>query len=67
MTYTDAQGRPELVMDPDIARGTAAYRVMASPGDGTGTQQDTPRPRRDLSPVRAAAAAAARAEAPTDS
>jgi len=65
MTYTDAQGRPELVMDPDIARGTTAYRVVASAGDGPGAQQDNPRPRRDLSPVRAAAAA--RSEAPTDS
>lgn len=67
MTYTDAQGRPELVMDPDIARGAAAYRMMANPGAGPGAQQDNPRPRRDLSPVRAAAAAAARSEAPSDS
>lgn len=65
MTYTDAQGRPELVMDPDIARGTAAYRVVAGPTPGTGA---APRPRRDLSPVRAAAAdAVARGETPASS
>lgn len=27
MTYTDAQGRPEIVMHPDIKRGTAPYRL----------------------------------------
>ena len=59
MTYIDAQGRPELVMDPDIARGTATYRVVSDPAGGSETPAASPRPRRGLSPVRAAAVAAA--------
>lgn len=27
MGYTDAQGRPELVMHPDIVRGEAVHRI----------------------------------------
>lgn len=27
MGYTDAQGRPEIVMHPDIVRGAAGYRT----------------------------------------
>lgn len=39
MTYTDAQGRPEIVMHPDVLRGGAAFRLQppepaAGPGDG---------------------------------
>ena len=29
MGYTDAQGRPELVMHPDIVRGAADYRLTS--------------------------------------
>lgn len=58
MTYTDAQGRPELVMDPDIASGAATFRVVS---DGAAVAE--PRPKRPLSPVRVAAAEAAAAAA----
>jgi hypothetical protein len=64
MTYTDAQGRPELVMDPDIARGTATYRHLSD--DGQGPERGEPQPRRRLSPIRAAAAAILRGDPPAD-
>lgn len=32
MTYTDAQGRPEIVMHPDVLRGTAGYRTVKPAG-----------------------------------
>jgi len=38
MTYIDAHGRPELVMHPDIKRGTATVRVG---GDGDREPQGT--------------------------
>ena len=28
MAYTDAQGRPEIVMHPDIVRGAADHRIV---------------------------------------
>lgn len=31
MTYRDAQGRPEIVMHPDIVRGGASYRTVVEP------------------------------------
>ena len=32
--YTDAQGRPELVMHPEILRGSAQFRLLVDePGD----------------------------------
>lgn len=40
MTYTDAQGRPEIVMHPDILRGTAAYRFVGPASDGAGALHD---------------------------
>lgn len=56
MTYTDAQGRPELVAQPFISRGTATYRIVstptsenAEPDDATGDQappSDTEEPER---------------------
>lgn len=33
MTYTDAHGRPELVMHPDIVRGTALIRTTGQHDD----------------------------------
>lgn len=33
MGYIDAQGRPEIVMHPDIVRGRASYRVIDEPRD----------------------------------
>lgn len=65
MTWTDAQGRPEWFMHPDIMRGTAAYRVVA--GDDTNhDNEQQPRPplvRRPPSPIRVAAAAKLAADA----
>ena len=37
--YTDAQGRPELVMHPDIRRGAAHYRLLEQE---PGKQEPTP-------------------------
>jgi hypothetical protein len=37
MTYTDSSGRPEIIADPALKRGPAAYRIDATPADG-----DTP-------------------------
>lgn len=37
--YTDAQGRPELVMHPDIRRGAAHYRLREQEPD---EQEPTP-------------------------
>lgn len=55
MTWTDAQGRPEILMNDSIICGTAAYRVVTEPG---ATQQPPRTPRtRKPSPVRAGAAA----------
>lgn len=34
MAHTDAQGRPEIVMHPDIVRGGAGHRVVAEPDGG---------------------------------
>ncbi len=33
MGYIDAQGRPEIVMHPDIVRGGAAYRIQQAPAE----------------------------------
>jgi len=34
MGYTDSRGRPELIMHPDIKRGTASWRkVNATPDE----------------------------------
>lgn len=59
MTWTDAQGRPELFVHPDILRGTAEYRIV---DDGDSRQEDEQELRRPLvrrppSPIRVAAAA----------
>lgn len=35
MPFTDAQGRPELVMHPDLVRGAVAYRREPATGDDT--------------------------------
>ncbi len=43
MPYTDARGRPELVMHPDIKRGGAAYRVI-EPVDSAGAPQSPETP-----------------------
>lgn len=64
MTYLDAYGRPELVMDLDISRGAAAYRIVPAPDDAArkdGTEE-AGKPRREPSPVRAAAATQMRDE-----
>lgn len=61
MTWTDAQGRPELFMHPDIIRGTAGYRIVDDDDDDNAQadEQQLRRPlvRRPLSPIRAVAAA----------
>lgn len=43
MGYTDAQGRPEILMHPDIVRGGAAYRIeQAQAEDATAGDRPTP-------------------------
>lgn len=31
MAYTDARGRPEIIPDPGLKRGPAAYRIDTTP------------------------------------
>ncbi len=45
MARTDAQGRPELLMHPDIVTGCADYRIVEHPEDppppaGTSTDSE---------------------------
>lgn len=37
MGYTDAQGRPELVMHPELKRGGADFRRQDEPAGGPDT------------------------------
>ncbi len=51
MGYTDAQGRPELVMHPDVKRGGAVFRRQDSPAG----EPDTSAPAAASKPVDARA------------
>lgn len=41
MAHTDAQGRPEIVMHPDIVRGDAGHRIVTRAA-GNADPTDTP-------------------------
>jgi hypothetical protein len=51
MGYTDAQGRPELVVHPDIFRGFASYRHV-DPDEGAPEAATAPTKRRESAPIR---------------
>lgn len=55
MPYTDARGRPELVMHPNIKRGSAAYRVI-DPVNSAGAPQSPETPVKAEKPRRGSAA-----------
>jgi hypothetical protein len=35
MPYTDTHGRPEIIADPGLKRGPAAYRIDTAPAAAT--------------------------------
>ena len=37
MAYTDTHGRPEIIADPGLKHGTAAYRIDTVPAAATAT------------------------------
>jgi hypothetical protein len=49
MRYTDRQGRPELVMHPDIKAGHATYRVLS---ERRADHEEPAEPSRDDTPGR---------------
>lgn len=52
MGYTDAQGRPELVVHPDIKCGVASYRHQRAEAAGrTGGEVSTPHRREGQAPT----------------
>lgn len=40
MTYIDSSGRPEIIADPQLKLGLAAYRIDAAPEAGGGARPD---------------------------
>lgn len=40
MTYTDRNGRPEIIADPALKSGSAAYRIEPPSAAADGTQRD---------------------------
>ena len=70
MAYADAQGRPEIVMHPDIVRGGAGHRIVAraageahptgGPANAQADHQDTVSPEQPAGAVGEAPAQPAR-------
>lgn len=62
MGYPDAQGRPELVVHPDIKRGTASYRHLGTVDDDAALPAPARAVKRESSPIRRRAEEALRAQ-----